>query len=352
MAIAMAKDETPHLRGFWYLAVAGARLKPGRMLGKRMLGEPILLGRAGDGTVFALRDICPHRGIPLSCGAFDGREVTCRYHGWRFGPDGRCTAIPSLLPDQEVQVDRIKTQAYPCREVQGHLWVYFGRDGETGDPPEVPRVPDMGERAPQVSVALTFPCQSDHAVFGLMNPTHAAFVHTSWWWKQQARKIRPKEKSFEPAPLGWRMVRHRLPPENRVYRVMGREVTSEITLSLPGLRIEHIKSERHAAVSFTAVTPLDENQSEVHQSLYWTLPWMDPLAPLARPLARHFLSQDQAVVVKQQEGLAFDPPLMLIDEADTQVKWWYRIKREWLRAEAEGRPFQNPVEPRTLRWRG
>jgi phenylpropionate dioxygenase-like ring-hydroxylating dioxygenase large terminal subunit len=130
----MAKHDSPHLRGLWYLAVAGRRLKPGRMLSKQMLGEPILLGRGRDGAVFALRDICPHRGIPLSCGAFDGREVTCCYHGWRFGPDGRCTAIPSLRPDQELQVERIKTKAYPCREVQGHIWVYFGRDGEVGDP--------------------------------------------------------------------------------------------------------------------------------------------------------------------------------------------------------------------------
>jgi hypothetical protein len=43
--------------------------------------------------------------------------------------------------------------------------------------------------------------------------------------------------------------------------------------------------------------------------------------------------------------------LTLIDEADTQAKWYYRLKREYLRARAEGRPFVNPVEARTLEWR-
>jgi hypothetical protein len=42
---------------------------------------------------------------------------------------------------------------------------------------------------------------------------------------------------------------------------------------------------------------------------------------------------------------------MLIDDADTQAKWYYRLKREWLRAADEGRPFENPVKPCTLRWR-
>jgi len=49
--------------------------------------------------------------------------------------------------------------------------------------------------------------------------------------------------------------------------------------------------------------------------------------------------------------LRFSPPLTLIDDADTQAKWYYRLKREYLRARADGRPFENPVRPRTLEWR-
>ena len=59
------------------------------MLAKTLLGEPILIGRDAAGAPFALRDLCPHRGVPLSCGSFDGKEVECCYHGWRFATDGR-----------------------------------------------------------------------------------------------------------------------------------------------------------------------------------------------------------------------------------------------------------------------
>jgi prophage tail gpP-like protein len=61
--------------------------------------------------------------------------------------------------------------------------------------------------------------------------------------------------------------------------------------------------------------------------------------------------RDRAIMERQQQGLRYDPPLTLIDDADTQAKWYYRLKREYRRARAEGRPFQNPVEPRTLEWR-
>ena len=45
---------------------------------------------------------------------------------------------------------------------------------------------------------------------------------------------------------------------------------------------------------------------------------------------------------RQQQGLRFDPPLTLIDDADTQAKWYYRLKREYRRARAERPPVPKP----------
>ncbi len=104
-------------------------------------------------------------------------------------------------------------------------------------------------------------------------------------------------------------------------------------------------------MALTALTPLGERATEVHQSLYCSLPWLAPFKPLLRRLARGFLGQDRDMVARQQEGLMDDPSLLLIDDADTQAKWFYRLKREWLAARAEGRAFKNPLKHTTLRWR-
>ena len=144
-----------------------------------------------------------------------------------------------------------------------------------------------------------------------MDPTHAGFVHTSWWFKHQATKLRPKEKQFEPIELGWRMVRHRLPPQNLIYKLLGRHVETEISYKLPGIRIEEVHGDRHAVVGLTAITPITDEATEVHQ-IFWASPgWVAPLAPLIRPFMHTFLDQDRQVVVKQREGLVHKPRLML-----------------------------------------
>lgn len=340
------------LDDFWYVAFPGRALKPGRTLAKTLFGEPLLFGRTTEGQVFALRDLCPHRGIPLRHGRFDGREVACRYHGWRFAPDGRCTAIPSLVPEQDFDCGRIKVQSWTLAESQGLVWIYRPGRARAAPPGPPPLMPGFDQAiAIGMYTARHFPCDADHAIYGLMDPTHAAFVHTSWWWKKNASKLRQKTKHFEPAPLGWRMKRHRLPPENRMYRLFGRQVTTEITYQLPGLRIEQVESERANVVGLTAVTPLGAHSSEVHQ-IFWGRPrWLKLLVPILRPLAGTFLEQDRDVVVQQQEGLQQNPALLLVDDADAQAKWYFRVKREWLRAAEEGRAFENPLKEKTLTWK-
>jgi phenylpropionate dioxygenase-like ring-hydroxylating dioxygenase large terminal subunit len=344
----MESNGAAPLREMWYFALWGAALRRGRMVAKTVLGEPLLFGRAADGEVFALRDICPHRGMPLSCGAFDGGEVECCYHGWRFDRNGQCTAIPSLVPEQEFDIARIRVKRYAAIEVQGNIWVYLG-DDPAGAPP-VPVLPDVGERGPDLYEAVRFPCSIDHAVVGLMDPAHGPFVHRAWWWRSR-RSIHEKAKSFAPAPFGFTMLRHAPSANSNAYRLLGGKPETEITFCLPSIRIEQIRAGRHAVVNLTAVTPLGPGESEINHAIYWTLPWFGPLKPVLRPFVRAFLRQDRDVMVLQQAGLRHDPPLLLINDADTQAKWYYRLKNEYARARAENRPFVNPVKERVLRWR-
>lgn len=335
------------LKDIWYYALPGPTLKRGAMRAKTLLGQPLLFGRADDGSVFALRDICPHRGIPLSCGRFDGKEVECCYHGWRFAPSGACTAIPSLAEGQAFDLARIKVRRYPVREMSGNVWVWMG-EGEPDQEP--PCIPDMGAATPKMVEAMEFPCFVDHAVVGLMDPAHGPFVHQSWFWRS-AKSIHEKAKEFGPAPLGFAMKRHRPSKNSAAYKILGGAPETEISFRLPGIRIEHIRAGRHTVVNLTTVTPLDQERTEVTNSMYWTMGWADFAKPLLRPFARRFLGQDRDVVVLQQQGLRHNPTLMLIKDADTQARWYYQLKNEYQRARDEHRPFQNPVKDTVLRWR-
>jgi phenylpropionate dioxygenase-like ring-hydroxylating dioxygenase large terminal subunit len=107
----IASRQTPDslmLFGFWYRALPGAEISKNRLHKAMLLETPLVIGRDRQGKPFALRDACPHRGMPLSCGRFDGQQLECSYHGWKFDAhSGQCQLIPSLTSDQELKEDRI-----------------------------------------------------------------------------------------------------------------------------------------------------------------------------------------------------------------------------------------------------
>ena len=337
------------LREAWYYAAPSRRLGRGRTLPLTMLGEPVLLGRGRDGSVFALRNICPHRGMPLSAGTFDGDEIECCYHGWRFAPDGGCTAIPSLAAGQRFDLSLASVPRYPVREVQGNIWVFFGSDPATA--PEIQMLAGFAaSAAPRLIETMRFAAAIDDAVIGLMDPAHGPFVHSAWWWRSR-RSAHEKAKAFAPSPWGFTMIRHAPSSNSRAYRLLGGAPETEISFRLPSVRVEQIWAGRVAVANLTALTPVDAETTLVNHCIYWNAPWLSALQPLLRPYVRAFLRQDGEIMRRQRDGLRFDPVLSLIDDADTQARWYYRLKEEYRRALAERRAFANPVKPQTLRWR-
>ena len=336
------------LREFWYLAVSGAKVKRGATLPVTLLNEAILLGRRADGSVFAVGDVCPHRGMPMRHGSFDGQTLRCCYHGWAFrSSDGCCTEIPSLAPEDETDPTRFRLKTWHCREVQGNIWVYIG-DNEPG---EVPTVPGFDGATPQVSTTMRFPCGVDLAASGFFDPGHPAFVHTSKWWKSNpAANLHLKEKQFEPAGMGFRMLRHHVKHGANPYRILGQNVHVDIAIQLPGIRIEHIEGDRHSACVLAAATPITDTETDVHYCGYWTPKWLNPLRRVAHWMASDFLNQDRMVAVKMSQN-ANPPAPLFVGGPDVQVRWYMRLKREYLEAAAAGRPFVNPLRAQTLKWR-
>lgn len=91
-----------------------------RPIARRLMGEPLVMFRGGDGLA-VFRDRCPHRGMPLSDGAVHGGLLVCPYHGWRFAADGWCRAVPGAA-----QVPDVSATALPVVERAGLIWTSLG----------------------------------------------------------------------------------------------------------------------------------------------------------------------------------------------------------------------------------
>jgi len=336
--------------GEWYPALRTRELRVGRMSKALLLGVPLVLGRKKDGSIFAMRDLCPHRGIPLSAGWFDGETVQCKYHGWRFEPcSGQCREIPSLTSHDVLEPGKIFASAYPCEERDGYAWVYIPEPGSgrvNVALPPVPELPKFSTRFRSAHLVADLPCNVDHGIIGLMDPAHGPFVHQAWWWRSRA-SIHEKTKQFEPIPQGFRMSPHAPSSNSAPYRLLGKPVTT-IDFVLPNRRYETIRAGNRWFTSLTTVTPVTASTCRIDVIAAWNIAyWVPFVTSIATFFGARFVRQDQQTMIEQAEGLRFNPALMLIDDADQPAKWYFALKQARLKGTGT-HPLSGPV---TLHWR-
>jgi phenylpropionate dioxygenase-like ring-hydroxylating dioxygenase large terminal subunit len=345
----------------WYPALRSDQLRGNKLRTAMLLDLPLVLGRRKDGKIFAMRDSCPHRGIPLSVGWFDGEHVTCRYHGWEFEPcSGQCSTIPSLSSFDKLDATRIFASAYPCVEKDGYAWVYIPRAGAGRklEAAELPAVPELAKYSDQYRTAhLTadLPCNVDHGIIGLMDPAHGPFVHQAWWWRSRG-SIRQKTKRFEPIPEGFRMAAHAPSGNSAPYKLLGvygEPVETTIDFVLPNRRWETIRCGGKWFTSLTTVTPVTASTCRIDVVAAWNVFYHLPLVtPVAKFFGAKFVRQDQVTMIQQAEGLKHNPSLMLIDDADKPAKWYFALKQARLDGTSKDGSGKHPMDgPVDLHWR-
>ena len=114
------------LRNHWYAALFGEDLAEGKCQGETVLGERILFKRAG-GTVYAIADRCPHRGVAFSARpeCYTENTVTCWFHGFTF--DVRDGSLVQIITEPKSKlIGKLKHKTYPVREINGIVFVFIG----------------------------------------------------------------------------------------------------------------------------------------------------------------------------------------------------------------------------------
>jgi phenylpropionate dioxygenase-like ring-hydroxylating dioxygenase large terminal subunit len=363
------KREAPDslmLTGFWYRALPSEKVDDGELQKAMLLEIPLVIGRDRSGKAFALRDACPHRGMPLSCGRFDGEQVECSYHGWKFeAVSGQCRLIPSLTADQNLKIDRIYAGSLACQERDSFIWVFISDPGPAGagftrrDEPQsaVPPVPTFSEKFKTAYLSSGMPSTVDHGIIGLMDPAHGPFVHQAWWWRSH-HSIHEKQKHFEPIPNGFRMSAHTPSSNSAPYKLLrlyadADSITTTIDFVLPNLRLETIRAGKYWFSSLTTVTPITRDHCRIDVVACWNIFRFVPFGPtLLKFVFAKFVEQDRRTMELQSEGLKHNPHLMLIDDADRPAKWYFGLKAAYLEAKRTGAEMKHPLAgPVTLKWR-
>ena len=85
------------IRPAWQIVChANEIAEPGEWRSLDYLGESVIVIRGPDGQVRAFANLCRHRGSRLVDGTGGcARRLTCLYHGWTYGADGRLIGVPN-----------------------------------------------------------------------------------------------------------------------------------------------------------------------------------------------------------------------------------------------------------------
>lgn len=159
-----------YLRMFWQPVHLSSRLKIGRPVPVRILGEDFTLYRGHGGEAHMVAARCPHRGLSLAVGRVMGDEIECYYHGWRFAPSGQCVAQPA---ERCGYAEKVRIPAYPVRESRGLVFAFLGE----GEPPDFPTL-DIYEPGCYVqNRASERPWSFFSQIENGIDETHFNFVH-------------------------------------------------------------------------------------------------------------------------------------------------------------------------------
>ena len=133
----------------WFM-IADAEEVGEAVLPLRFFSNEFALYRGKSGQLVLLDAICPHMGTNIARnttsyvvldGQIEGDSVRCPYHGWRYGPDGKCNDIP--YHDGPIPA-RACLKSWQVEERYGCVWMWH--DPEGGEPDyDIPAMPEWDD---------------------------------------------------------------------------------------------------------------------------------------------------------------------------------------------------------------
>lgn len=120
----------------WFMAADAGELKD-KPLSLRYFGQDVVLYRTAAGKAVMLDAYCPHMGTHLGKNTtsyvvqdnthIDGDSITCPYHAWRFGPDGKCNKIPYFNGPIPASA---RVRSWTILERYGIIWMWHDPEGQ------------------------------------------------------------------------------------------------------------------------------------------------------------------------------------------------------------------------------
>ena len=114
------------------ITVSALLPEPGSVLTHNGYGLPLLIVRGKDGEIRCFLNACQHKGAKIveDCKPHKLARLTCPYHSWTYGLDGRLIAIAREDVFEDLDKRTLGLASVPVREFGGLIWAILDRDAE------------------------------------------------------------------------------------------------------------------------------------------------------------------------------------------------------------------------------
>ncbi len=326
------------LKDYWYIAAESRELKQ-KPIAVTLLGERVVLFRAGQGEAAALQDRCSHRNMALSRGKVSSGCITCPYHGWQFNGAGRCVQIPSLGHDARLPNHGVR--AYPVRERDGFIWLYTGESIPDSDPFEFPHHSESGWTSFRMRTRFNAPVEA--CLENFLDCPHTVYVHQGWFRSHDTRElsatVRSAEDSveveFQGEPISRSLV-------SQLFFPRGKQLRHTDRFQMPNIsRVDYdFGPDRHFIIT-SQCTPVEDYETDVHTVITFSFGRIAPLVRLLlQPVCRKIIRQDVEILAAQTEQIRrFGGPQFCHVETDL-----LGLKIKSMRKRAEGSDNTNQMK--------
>jgi phenylpropionate dioxygenase-like ring-hydroxylating dioxygenase large terminal subunit len=317
---------TTHLRDFWYV-VARSRDLGRKPIGRRLMGQSLVVFRDRGGMARVLDAVCPHRGANLAEGRVVDGCVVCPYHGWGFDGAGRCTTIPAHRDG--VIPKGFTTDSFPVLEQQGLVWTSLGRPVA---PP--PQFPVLDDRSLEVfCYEATAKVAFDWWVENALDFAHLPFIHPSTIGDDDAT-IEDFTIERRADDLGFVARATPRPDYSLASRLLKLDVRVTVELAMPGTTLFDFdlgKGRRQVILAFATPESDDTSAPSLRVCNFSLRNFLR--VPLGNAIGRLFLrrvvQEDLGIGERSLAPISLDRTRMFSTRADELSLEFLRLARLW-----------------------
>ena len=179
------------LASFWHPVVFAKDVPADKPAKAKLLDEDLAVYRTSRGVTVA-KDVCAHRGTPLTLGKVENDRLVCMYHGLQYDGSGRCVFVPSLGDSGTIPA-RLRLKTYRSVERYGLIWVCLSDEESLRPIPDWPLLENEEFGTIWHLSSSDWDCSCTRHVENFCDNAHFGFVHAGTFGNEDGSVVPPLE---------------------------------------------------------------------------------------------------------------------------------------------------------------